>query len=71
MSLPPPLKVTYYLGVISSWCWWAELKNRYAGRADFSWKIALLDTSGLPVGREQCDWYYRRSRFMSRAIMIQ
>ena len=60
------LKITYYLEVISSWCYWAEpawaeLRRRYADRADFEWKIALMDSSGLPVSREQCDWFYRRS----------
>lgn len=60
------IKVTYYLEVISSWCYWtepawAELKRRYAGRADFDWRIALMDAGGLPKSREQEDWYYRRS----------
>lgn len=60
------MKVTYYLEVISSWCYWAEpawaeLKRRYAGRADFEWKIALMKPEDFPVSREQCDWFYRRS----------
>lgn len=60
------MKITYYLEVISSWCYWAEpawkeLRERYAGRAEFAWKVALMDSSGLPVSREQCDWFYRRS----------
>lgn len=60
------MKITYYLEVASSWCYWAEpawaeLRSRYAGRAEFAWKIALMDSSGLPVSREQCDWFYRRS----------
>ena len=66
------LKVTYYLDVISSWCYWAEpawaeLKLRYAGRAEFGWKIALLDSSGLPVSRDQEDWFYRRSGTIVRS----
>ena len=58
---------TYYLEVISSWCYWAEpawaeLKRRYAGQpVEFAWKIALMDASGLPVSRGQCEWFYRRS----------
>jgi predicted DsbA family dithiol-disulfide isomerase len=61
-----PVKITYYLEVLSSWChWaepaWAELKARYAGRATFDWKIALLNPEDFPVSRVQCDWYYRRS----------
>lgn len=60
------MKVTYYLEVISSWCaWvepvWAELKTRYAGRAEFHWKIALMSPADFPVSREQADWFYRRS----------
>ena len=60
------MKVTYFLQTISSWCYWseptwAELKQRYAGRADFEWKIALMKPEDFPVSREQCDWFYRRS----------
>jgi predicted DsbA family dithiol-disulfide isomerase len=60
------MKITYYLEVISSWCYWAEpawaeLKGRYAGRVVFDWKIALMDASGLPTSRNQCEWFYRRS----------
>jgi predicted DsbA family dithiol-disulfide isomerase len=60
------MKVTYYLEVLSSWCaWvepaWAELKARYAGRAQFEWRIALMRESDYPVSRSQCDWFYRRS----------
>ena len=38
------LTVTYYLDVVSSWCYWsepawAELKQRYQDRVDFQWKI--------------------------------
>jgi len=60
------MKVTYYLEVVSSWChWvepvWSELKTRYAGRAEFEWKIALMDPGDFPVSRTQCEWFYRRS----------
>jgi len=60
------MKVTYYLEVLSSWChWvepvWAELKQRYAGRAEFEWKIALMNPEDFPVSQKQCDWFYRRS----------
>jgi predicted DsbA family dithiol-disulfide isomerase len=60
------MKVTYYLEVLSSWChWadpvWAELKQRYAGRAEFEWQIALMSPGDFPVSRRQCDWFYRRS----------
>lgn len=66
--------VTYYLEVVSSWCYWAEpawasLKQRYAGtgKVEFDWRVALIDTSGLPVSREQCDWFYRRSGSIVRS----
>ena len=60
------VKITYYLEVLSSWCtWveptWTELKQRYAGRAEFQWKIALMKPEDFPVSREQCEWFYRRS----------
>ncbi len=61
------VKVTYYLEVISSWCYWAEpawaeLKRRFADQpVEFDWRIALLDASALPASRAQCDWFYRRS----------
>ena len=66
------MKVTYYLEVTSSWCFWAEpawtdLKRRYAGSADFGWKLALMDASGLPVSRNQCEWFYRRSGTIMRS----
>jgi predicted DsbA family dithiol-disulfide isomerase len=66
------LKVTLYLDVISSWCFWAqpaweELKKRYAGRVDFDWKLALMDASGFPKSIEQAEWFYRRSGLMMRS----
>jgi len=66
------MKVTYYLEVISSWCYWveptwAELKARYAGRVEFDWKIALMQRDDYPVSREQCDWFYRRSGMLMKS----
>ncbi|HEX3444061.1 MAG TPA: hypothetical protein VHS80_05035 [Chthoniobacterales bacterium] len=60
------LKITYYVDVISSWCHWSEaawalLKSRYSGNTEFQWKIALMDSSGLPKSRPQLEWFYRRS----------
>jgi predicted DsbA family dithiol-disulfide isomerase len=60
------MKVTYYVEVLSSWCHWVEpvwsrLKERYAGRADFEWRIALMRAEDFPVSQSQCDWFYRRS----------
>jgi len=66
------IKITYYLDVISSWCYWAEptwteLKKRYANEIDFAWKLALLDPTGLPASAAQEDWFYRRSGTVVRS----
>jgi predicted DsbA family dithiol-disulfide isomerase len=66
------MKVTYYLEVLSSWCTWVEpvwagLKQRYAGRAEFEWRIALMNPDDFPASREQCDWFYRRSGIAMRS----
>jgi predicted DsbA family dithiol-disulfide isomerase len=66
------VKVTYYLEVISSWChWaepaWAELKRRYAGRAEFGWRIAQMPESAYPISKNQCEWFYRRSGLIMRS----
>jgi predicted DsbA family dithiol-disulfide isomerase len=61
------VKITYYLDVVSSWCYWAEpawaeLKRRYAtAPVEFEWHIALLDATSMSKSREQADWFYRRS----------
>lgn len=60
------MKVTYYLEIFSSWCTlaeptWTALKERYAGRVQFEWRIARMNPEDYPVSREQCDWFYRRS----------
>jgi len=69
------ITVTDYLDVVSSWCFWseptwAELKKRYEGQVTFQWKIALMDPSGLPVSREQEQWFYRRSGMMMRSAFM-
>jgi predicted DsbA family dithiol-disulfide isomerase len=66
------ITVTYFLDVISSWCFWAEpawaeLRERYEGRVRFDWKIALMDASGFPKTVEQAEWFYRRSGMMMRS----
>ena len=66
------MKVTYYLEVTSSWCFWsepmwAELKRRYEGRAEFHWKIARMLPSDWPVSQAQCEWFYRRSGTVMRS----
>jgi predicted DsbA family dithiol-disulfide isomerase len=69
------MKVTYYLEVMSSWCYWseptwAELKARYAGRVEFDWKIAFMRQEDFPASREQCDWFYRRSGMIMRSPVM-
>jgi predicted DsbA family dithiol-disulfide isomerase len=67
------VSITYYLDVVSSWCYWAEpawaeLKRRYASApVAFGWKIALLDETGMSKSRAQCDWFYRRSGTIVRS----
>jgi predicted DsbA family dithiol-disulfide isomerase len=61
------MKVTYYLEVLSSWCYWAEpawaeLKARYAPRGvEFDWKIALMKPEDFPVSARQYEWFLQRS----------
>lgn len=65
------LKITYYLDVVSSWCFyveplWKELKTTYVGEISFDWKISLIPTAGLPGSREEEEWYYRRSGLITK-----
>ena len=67
------VKVTYYLDVVSSWCYWAEpawreLKQKYAkAPVEFNWAIALIDKPGMPRSRAQAEWFYRRSGTIMRS----
>ncbi len=66
------MRVTYYVEIFSSWCYWAEpawaeLKQRYTGRVAFDWKIALMNPGDFPETPEQCDWFYRRSGTVMRS----
>lgn len=66
------VRVTYFLEVTSSWCYWAEpswaeLKKRYADRVEFGWKIALMPAKAFPVSKSQCEWFYRRSGSVMRS----
>lgn len=72
---PSMIKATYYLEVISSWChWaepaWAELKRRYAGCAEFDWKVAQMPIEAYPVSKSQCEWFYRRSGAIMRSTYM-
>jgi len=66
------MKITYYLEVTSSWCFWAEpawaeLKQRYAGKVEFGWKIAQMPAAAYPQSTSQADWFYRRSGVIMRS----
>ena len=67
------VKITYYLDVVSSWCYWAEpawveLKQHYAKLpVTFDWQIALLDETAMSKSRTQADWFYRRSGTIVRS----
>ena len=67
------IRITYFLDVTSSWCYWAEpawaeLKRRYAKfSVAFDWQIALLDASGMSKSRTQAEWFYRRSGTIVRS----
>jgi predicted DsbA family dithiol-disulfide isomerase len=66
------MKITYYLEVISSWCYWAEpawleLKQRYAGAVEFHWKITHMPADTYSKTIEECEWYYRRSGTIMRS----
>ena len=69
------MKVTYYLEVISSWCYWAEpawaeLKQRYRGKVEFGWKIALMPSEVYPASQTQCQWFYRLSGAIMRSPFL-
>jgi predicted DsbA family dithiol-disulfide isomerase len=67
------IKITYFLDITSSWCYWAEpawleLKQRYAkAPVEFVWAVALLDETGMSKSRAQADWFYRRSGTIMRS----
>lgn len=68
----PGVRVTYFLEVNSSWCYWAEptwaeLRRRHEGTVAFEWKIAQMKAADYPTSREQCDWFYRRSGLLMRS----
>lgn len=62
----PGIKITYFVEILSSWCLWAEpawdeLKKKFGDRAEFDWRIALMNPGDFPKSRDECDRYYRRS----------
>lgn len=70
---PAQLTMTYYLDIMSSWCTyveptWDELRQRYADRVNFDWKIALMNRKDFPVSTQQCAWFYARSKSLQAKI---
>ncbi|MBI2814070.1 MAG: hypothetical protein HYX71_07280 [Opitutae bacterium] len=66
------MKVIHGLEVLSSWCHrvepvWAQLKQRYAGRAEFDGKAALMQPGDVAASQAQSDWFYRRSGLVMRS----
>ena len=69
------MKVTYYLEVTSSWCFWAEptwaeLQRRYAGRVEFDWQIAKMQPDDFPVSKLQYDWFLLRSSAIMKSSFV-
>ncbi len=65
------ITATYYLDLVSSWCWYAEdmwtsLQEAYPEEVRFEWKIALIPPEGFPHSREEEAFYYRRSGMVTR-----
>src|SRR5262245_39969057 len=66
------VKITYYVEVSSSWCYWAEptwaeLKKRYSSKVEFGWKIAQMPAEAYPTSKAQAEWFYRRSGTIMRS----
>ena len=66
------VKVTYYVEVLSSWCnlaepAWDEAKSQFPDEVSFDWAIALMNPDGVPVSRDQADWFYRRSAHIAQS----
>ena len=60
-----PIKLTYYLDVLSSWCLIAEdalarVRAEFGDRIDYEWKIAAL-RDPLNYTPDQLRWYYART----------
>lgn len=69
------MKVTYYLEVTSSWCFWfepqwAELKRRYAGQVEFDWQIAKMQPDDFPASNRQYDWFLLRSSTVVKSPFV-
>src|ERR1700737_5595954 len=65
------IRLTYYLDVFSSWCYYAEpvldrLRRAYGSDLAYEWRIAWLNHGGAwNYTPAQLQWYYRRSGSIS------
>ncbi|MEM7674125.1 MAG: DsbA family protein [Verrucomicrobiota bacterium] len=65
------VKITYYLDVVSSWCYyfepvWESLAETFGDKLEREWEITLIPEEGLPESAEEEDSYYRRSGIITR-----
>jgi len=65
------IHLTYYLDVMSSWCFYCEpnldrLRKHAGERLAYEWRIAMVTEAG-PKGftRTQMEWFYKRSGSIS------
>jgi predicted DsbA family dithiol-disulfide isomerase len=69
------LKLTYYVDVLSSWCFVVEpalarLRQTLGQRLDYEWRIAYLFGGGpLGYSAELSAWQYRRNHSVSGATL--
>ena len=62
------VQIIYYLDVLSSWCYIADLaleriEKKYGDRLHVDWRVALAFGDGpMPYGREKCAWFYARTK---------
>jgi predicted DsbA family dithiol-disulfide isomerase len=65
------IKLTYYLDVLSSWCFvvegaLAQLRERLGPRLEFEWRLAYLFGGGpMGYGPEKNAWFYGRTGSIS------
>ncbi len=67
----PHVDVIYYVDVLSSWCYVADLAlerivEKYGDGVRLDWRIAQLNNFGpLPYSRDDLRWYYGRTAKMT------
>jgi len=68
------VRVTYYLDVLSQWCWLAEraldqVRAEFGERVSVDWRLACVN-GGAPIGasKSQYVWYYGRTKAVSGTV---